>query len=66
MSPVKTKTFVQRTNVPWYNQAIQQAKRDRRRLERLWNKTSLVLHQQMHKEANNRVGELIERAKSEF
>ena len=34
-APMKTKTFVQRATVPWYNQAIQAAKRDRRRMERL-------------------------------
>ena len=63
-SPVKTKT-VQCTSVPWYNQALQQAKRDRRRLGRLWNRTSLLVHEQMYKEARNRVGELTERAKRE-
>ena len=35
-APMKTKTFVQRATVPWYSQAIQAAKRDRRRMERLW------------------------------
>jgi len=32
-APMKTKTFVQRATVPWYNQTIQAAKRARRRME---------------------------------
>jgi len=32
-APMKTKTFVQRAILPWYNQAIQAAKRDRRRMD---------------------------------
>ena len=65
-APMKTKTFVQRPTVPWYNLAIQAAKRDRRRLERLWSKTGLVVHQDMYKEARNRVSDLIDSAKSEY
>ena len=57
-APMKTKNFVQRTTVPWYNLAIQTAKHDRRRLEGVWNRTGLVVHQQMYQEARNRVGEL--------
>ena len=30
---MKTKTFVQRATVPWYNQTVQAAKRARRRME---------------------------------
>ena len=41
-APMKTKTFVQRATVPWYNQAIQATKRDRRRMEQLWNVTGLM------------------------
>jgi len=61
-APMKTKTFVQRATVPRYNQAIQAAKRDGRRIERLWNMTRLVLHQHMYGEARNRVGDLIDHA----
>ena len=62
---MKTKTFVQRATVPWYNQVIQAAKPDRRRMERIWNMTGLVVHQHIYTEARKRVGDLIDHAKSE-
>ena len=64
--PAITKTFVQRTTVSWHNQAIQQSKRDRRRLERFWNRTGLVVLPQKYNEPRHRAGELTECAKSEY
>jgi len=64
-APMKTKTFVQRATVPWYNQTIQAARRDRRRMERLWTMPGLVVHQHIYWEARNRVGDLIDHAKRE-
>jgi len=64
-APMKTKTFVRCATVPWYNQAFQAAKRDRRRIGRLWSMTGLTAHQHRYREARNRVDDLIDRAKSE-
>jgi len=64
-TPGKAKTFVQHATVPWYNQVIQAAKPDRRRMQRLYNMTGLVLHQHMFREARNRVGDLIDHAQSD-
>ena len=63
---MKTKTFVQRATVPWYNQAIQVAKCDRRRMERLRSIPGLVVHQHVYREVRNRVNDLIDHAKSEY
>ena len=65
-APLKTKTFVLCTTVQWYNHAIQQAKRDARRLERFWSRIGVVVHQQIYKEARNRVIEINEYAKREY
>ena len=65
-APLKSKRFVQRDKVPWYNKDIQQAKRDRRRWERTWNRTGLVVHQQLYQQARNSVGDSIDKAKSEY
>ncbi|ELU02624.1 hypothetical protein CAPTEDRAFT_217778 [Capitella teleta] len=55
-----------RTPAIWYNQGIHEERRARRRMERKYYKTKLVVHKQMLQEQNMRVIELIRQRKKDY
>lgn len=65
-APVKTKTFVVRTMVPWYTEDIEDAKRCLRRLERLWRRTRLTVHRQMYQTQRLNLKLLIQGEKARY
>ena len=56
----------QRTLNPWYSSDIAEAKLDRRRLERRWQRSKLEVDRQLFVEARNNVSRLLMDAKTSF
>jgi DNA-directed RNA polymerase subunit F len=65
-APIKTKTVTSRPTCPWYNAEIAEAKRTRKKAERRWKRTKLVVHQDMYKSLKHGVNSLIEKSKREY
>lgn len=63
-APLQTKVFVIRPSSPWLNEDIKVARRTRRMAERRWRKNPIVVHRQLLSSARNRLGDLMESAKS--
>jgi hypothetical protein len=62
-APEITRKVTPHTSKPWYNTDIHEARRLRRRYERMWYKTRLEVHHQMYTSQGARVVELIKQAK---
>ena len=65
-APLKSKVVTIRPNVLWYNETIRQAKRERKRAERKWRKTKLVVDRQIYLEKKKAVNKLCDQAKKKF
>ena len=65
-APLKTQTIAQRPQQPWMNEDIREAKKERRRWEKLWRKTRLTVHRQAYKEHCDEVKSLVKRAKADY
>ena len=55
-----------RSNTPWYNEEVLEAKREKRKAERRYLKSKLTVHLDMLKEARSKVNDLCKRAKSDY
>ena len=65
-APLQTRTIVSRPRVPWYNDEIRQAKRDRRKAEKQWRRTKLHSDLAKFKIKRNTVTNLLNKARREF
>ena len=65
-APLKTKTVVVRDKVPWYNNIIGEARRNRRKLERKWKTDKTNTTYQAYKTSKNKVNTLISNAKNKY
>ena len=65
-APLQTWTVVSRPRVPWYNDEIRQAKRDRRKAEKKWRRTKLHSDLTEFKIKRNTVNNLLYKARREF
>ena len=65
-APKKTKSIMLRPSVPWTNDDIFQAKRERRRVERRWRKTKLADDRDAFKAQRQNVNNMIAKAKTEY
>jgi hypothetical protein len=65
-APEKSISVAQRQAQPWMNDQILDGKRDRRRWERLWRKSGLMVHKLKYKESCENVKKLIQKAKSDY
>jgi hypothetical protein len=61
-----TRTITHRPNTPWYNDELRQAKREKRRWERKYVKTGLVIHTQIYQEHCRKYQNLLESTKTEY
>jgi len=64
-APEMTRLIIVRPNTAWMNEDIQTEKR-KRRYERLWMKSRLVVHHQMYCEQRNKVNAMMKHAKVTF
>ena len=64
--PVKMKTVTVRPFTPWFSEEINNAKKLRRKLEKHWRKTKLVVHREMYVTQRQHVSKLIADAKTAY
>ena len=62
-APEREKEVVLRPHAPWYDEKIQLAKQERRRAERQYKKTELVVHKEILKFKQRKVNEMCTAAK---
>ncbi|XP_070550146.1 uncharacterized protein [Ptychodera flava] len=65
-APVKTRVINQKIEAPWYNDDIRAAKQVRRRYEKLWRDSGLMVHRQMFVNQRDNVNSMIDDAKTNF
>ena len=65
-APLMTKTIVERPRVPWFNDEIRKAKRDRRRAEKRWRKTKSASDLSLFKATRNAATSLMNKARKEY
>jgi len=65
-APLKSKVVTIRPNTPWYNQDIKMAKQERKKAERKWRKTKLLVDREIYIEKKRNVNKLIDKAKKDF
>ena len=65
-APLKTRSLLIKARAPWYNAEVAEAKRLRRKLERQWRRTKLVVHQEMYKAQKVRVNSLIHEVRAAY
>ena len=65
-APLQSRTIVSRPRVPWYNDEIRQAKRDRRKAEKKWRRTKLHSDLTEFQIKRNTVTNLLYKARREF
>ena len=65
-SPEKKRTIMVRPAAAWYNGDIDREKRKRRKLERRWRKSRLVIDRELYKEQWKVVSSLIKKAKENY
>ena len=65
-APIRTCTVAERSTVPWMTDAILEAKRVRRKHERLWRNSGLTVHRQQYRFSCEHVKTLIQKSKSDY
>lgn len=65
-APLQTKVITKRPNAPWYTEELREAKQKRRKAERKWRRTKLIIHQQIYKDQCRLVGLLLVQAKKNY
>ena len=65
-APELTKTIIERPRVPWFNEEIRLAKRDRRTKERIWRTSKLDSDRASFVKARNNVSHLIGKARTAY
>jgi hypothetical protein len=65
-TPVQTKTITLRPNTQWYTQELREAKQEKRKKERMWQKTKLTVHKEIYRHQCTNVNKLLVKAKREY
>ena len=65
-APLISKSVSLRPHAPWYDDAIRNQKRERRRYERQYCKSGLEVHRQMYRDQCNIYAEMVDKAKSNY
>ena len=65
-APEKEREITLRPHAPWYNDALRDAKREKRRCERKWKKSKLEVHKQIYKEQCRTYKTLLDKEKSSY
>jgi len=65
-APLKERCIIVRHVAPWYNDCIKVEKQKRRKLEKKWRSTWLVIDREIYKEQCRRVSKLITEAKRDY
>ena len=65
-APVVTRRVTDRPSAPWMSAEIIAAKQQRRRAERKWRKSGLVVHRQIYASHRNKVNRMIRNARRQY
>jgi hypothetical protein len=65
-APLCTRIITLRPHAPWYTEEIRAAKHERRRRERKWRQSKLVVHHQLYKEQCKTVAKLVLSTKQSY
>ena len=65
-TPLKTKVVAVHAEAPWYTEEVRYAKQDKRRAERRWRKTKLVVHRDIYNEKRLYANCLVDKAKRDY
>ena len=65
-APIKSKEIVVREMVPWINEDILAAKRERRKCERIWRSTRLTVHREIYIAQKSKVKLMCDEAKKGY
>ena len=65
-APKKTKIVAEREARPWMNTEIHQAKKQRRKCEKVWRKSKLTVHKEIYIEERQKVKSLISASKTKY
>ena len=65
-APIREKEVILRPNAPWYTESILQAKHEKRRAERKWQKTRLEVDKQILKNKQKEANDACDKAKKDY
>ena len=65
-APLRTKTIVARSHVPWFNNEVKSVKRERRRAERKWRRTRQLCDFQIYKSKKNYMIFVMNRSRKKY
>ena len=65
-APLRSKTITVRTKVPWFHIELTEAKRNRRKCERVWKRTRLPEHRQSLLKAKVHVNNVVDKLKTNY
>ena len=65
-APSQTKEIILRPNSPWYSEELRVAKRERRKAERVWRRTNLTIHRDIHKDKCHLYSKLLTQSKQDY
>ncbi|XP_072037652.1 uncharacterized protein [Amphiura filiformis] len=65
-APLQTRSVRDRPSAPWLTAEVRDARRSRRRAERLWRKTKLTVHKEMYINMRNEATQHVIAAKRQF
>lgn len=65
-APLKKKYVLLRPNTKWYSEEHRDAKRERRRAERLRRKTRLEIHRQIFRDTSSKTAKLLYKTKQDY
>ena len=63
---IKSKVISIKPTVPWYNDSVAEARRNKRRCERKWRATRLCVHRQIYQDARDKLHAVIDEAKKDY
>ena len=65
-APEKTRKIIVRPRAPWYNDDLKDAKRQKRKCERIWKKTNLEIDHKIFQEKCIQVNQLVQSSKKTY
>uniref|UniRef100_A0A8W8MU22 Uncharacterized protein n=1 Tax=Magallana gigas TaxID=29159 RepID=A0A8W8MU22_MAGGI len=65
-APLTKKSVLLRPDTKWYSEELRDAKRERRRAERLWRETRLGVHRQIFRDTSSKTAKLWYKTKQDY
>ena len=65
-APLKTCTVTIRPRQPWYNDSVNEARKEKRKAEKKWHHTGLTVHKEIYRDKKRELTQLIRHSKMDF